>query len=189
MGKGRQPSVAEVADHSGISRATAYRYFSTSDEIIQEAVLDGVAGHIKVPPGSADDSVEAVGGRLDRLVAEVHDMVSANETMFRAFLASSAVGNQEMRRTGRRIGWLNEMFSPLEDRIAAEDRKFLVQALSVLTGIEAVVVLRDICGLDPEETSQTLRRMAQILFTQVAELPPTSTRSKNGARKQKSATA
>ena len=36
---GHQPSVAEVADHAGISRATAYRYFSKPEELIREVLF------------------------------------------------------------------------------------------------------------------------------------------------------
>ena len=86
IAKGGHPSVAEVADLAGISRATAYRYFSTPDEIIGEAVLDGVADVIKIPPARNDMGDMEVGHRLDDLVSQVFKMVIDNEGVFRALL-------------------------------------------------------------------------------------------------------
>ena len=47
--KGGQPGVAEAADHAGISRATAYRYFSNADDMLRRRACQG--GH---PAGVQD---------------------------------------------------------------------------------------------------------------------------------------
>ena len=43
LAEGKHPTVAEAADRAGISRATAYRYFSAPEPMAQEAVLDAIA--------------------------------------------------------------------------------------------------------------------------------------------------
>ncbi|MFC5760805.1 MULTISPECIES: TetR/AcrR family transcriptional regulator [unclassified Rhizobium] len=162
--KGGHPSVAEVADLAGISRATAYRYFSTPDEIIREAVLDGVADVIKVAPAPDNAGAATVADRLDRLVADVFQMVLGNESVFRALLGSSAVGDSQVRRGGRRIDWLKQAMAPLEGEIPPKEFKRLVNALSLVMGIESVVVMRDICELEPKEAEKTLRWAARTLL-------------------------
>lgn len=161
---GGHPSVADVADHAGISRATAYRYFSTPDEIIREAVLDGVATRISVTPASPGADIVEVGKRVDKLVADVFAMVTENEGVFRALLGSSAAGENKNRRGGRRLGWLNEAIAPIDDRLPPKQLTRLVHALSLVTGIEAVVVMRDICELEPKEGEKVLRWAAQTLL-------------------------
>ncbi|MGO7590569.1 TetR/AcrR family transcriptional regulator [Rhizobium leguminosarum] len=162
--KGGHPSVAEVADLAGISRATAYRYFSTPDEIIREAVLDGVADVIKIPPARNDMGDAEVGHRLDDLVSQVFKMVIDNEGVFRALLGSSAAGQAQVRRGGRRIVWLKEAMSPLQATMPPKNFQRLLHALSLAVGIEALVVMRDICELEPKEAEKVLRWTAKTLL-------------------------
>ena len=42
MKSGQMPTLAEVAEEALISRATAYRYFSSPEALLAEASLDGV---------------------------------------------------------------------------------------------------------------------------------------------------
>lgn len=153
--RGAQPSVAEVADHAGISRATAYRYFSKPEEMIREAVLDAVATSIRIEPVASGEGPEAVGRQLQILVGRIFDMVHENEPMFRALLASTVTGDSKVKRGARRIGWLTEALEPLRAQLAPADFQRLIYALSLLTGIETLVVLEDVCGLDAQEARET----------------------------------
>lgn len=163
--KGGHPSVAEVADLAGISRATAYRYFSTPDEIIREAVLDGVADVIVIPPVKPDSGTAEVEQRLDKLVSDIFQMILGNESVFRALLGSSAVGQSQVRRGARRISWLKEAMAPLESQLPPKQFARLVNALSLLTGIESLVVMRDVCELEPKEAEKVLRWAAKTLLS------------------------
>lgn len=162
--KGEQPTVAEVADQAGISRATAYRYFSTPDDMIREAVLDGVATSIKLEPPSDTANAAEVQLRLDRLVSDVFRMILDNEAVFRTLLSTSATGNNQNRRGGRRISWLKETLSPLADQMPSKDFQRLINALSLVMGIESMVVMRDICDLEPEAAEAVLRWTARTLL-------------------------
>jgi AcrR family transcriptional regulator len=177
---GGRPSVAEVADKAGISRATAYRYFSAPDEMIREAVLEGVADAIRVEPLPVAASPEAVAARVDRLVVDVFRMIVAKEGLFRALLGTSTIGDSTVRRAGRRIGWLRAALAPLEPRLppAAFDR--LVNALALLTGVEALVVLRDICEVDAEEGEAVLRWAASALVAGALGAAPDVGSGKDG---------
>lgn len=160
---GHQPSVAEVADHAGISRATAYRYFSKPEELIREAVLDAVAGNIGLHPPVDTDPSMTVDERVADVVGQVLAMVEANEPMFRALLASTVTGTNKTKRGGRRIGWLSEALEPLKPSLPPAEFKRLVCGLSLLTGIETLVVLKDVCGLSPTEAQQVSLWMAKTL--------------------------
>lgn len=162
--KGGHPSVADVADHAGISRATAYRYFSTPDELIREAVLDGVATNITVEPAADDADAAQVQRRLDKLVTDVFKMILDNEAVFRTLLGTSATGESQNRRGGRRVTWLKEALAPVESEMPPHQFQRLINALSLVTGIESMIVMRDICDLDPTEGEKVLRWTAKTLL-------------------------
>ena len=161
--KGLQPSVAEVADHAGISRATAYRYFSKPEEMIREAVLDAVASNIGLDLPAGDNPSMTVDERVAKLVGQVLAMVEANEPMFRALLASTVSGTNKTKRGGRRIGWLSDALDPLKPSLPPAEFKRLVCGLSLLTGIETLVVLKDVCGLSSGEAQDVSVWMAKTL--------------------------
>ncbi|WP_413710530.1 TetR/AcrR family transcriptional regulator [Rhizobium sp. Rhizsp82] len=162
--KGGHPSVADVADLAGISRATAYRYFSTPDEIIREAVLDGVADIINIDPANEGAGIKDAEARMDKLVSDIFRMILGNESVFRALLGNSVTGQSQVRRGGRRIPWLKEALSPLQGRIASRQLDKLIHALSLVTGVESLVVMRDICELEPDEAEKTLRWTARAIL-------------------------
>ncbi len=169
---GGRPSVVEVADRAGISRATAYRYFSTPDEMIREAVLEGIANTIRVEPLPADAGPAEVAARVDGLVVDVFRMITSNESLFRALLGTSTVGDSTVRRGGRRLGWLRAALAPLEPRLPRPAFDRLVNALALLTGIEALVVLRDVCEVDVGEGEAVLRWAAATLLAGAIRDPP-----------------
>lgn len=174
--RGSQPSVAEVADHAGISRATAYRYFSTPEEMIREAVLDAIADTIQIKPLDPDTPAVDVGRQVELLVGRVFDMVDENETMFRALLASNVTGDGKNKRGARRVGWLTDVLEPLRRRLPASEFQKLIYALSLLTGVETVVVLKDVCGLEgPEARDMAIWTARVILSGLLSDLSANST--------------
>lgn len=161
--KGLQPSVAEVADHAGISRATAYRYFSKPEDLIREAVLDAIAKAIQPRVEQLSDGSKATPDALRDLVRQIFAMVDENETMFRSMLASSVISN-DARRGARRLDWLDEVLAPLQETLAKKDYDRLLHALCLLTGIETLVVLKDVCGLDSRKAEDVTLWAAKTLL-------------------------
>jgi AcrR family transcriptional regulator len=160
---GGSPSVAEAADHAGISRSSAYRYFSTPEAMVQEAVLDAMASGLDeaglVPEGAGPaEAAEA-------MVTAILAMVLRNEALFRAYLAEAvkAPAGGAPRRAGRRIDWLSQALAPLRGQMPEARFERLVRGLSLLAGIEAVVVLRDVCGQEEAGIEATARWMARAL--------------------------
>ncbi|MBO3760748.1 TetR/AcrR family transcriptional regulator [Ciceribacter sp. L1K22] len=162
--RGLSPTVVEAAEHAGISKATAYRYFSTAEDMIREAVLDAVANRIQVQPLSDDSNASC---RAVDVIGQVLHMVETNEATFRALLASTVGGSHSVKRAGRRADWLSEALQPLEAELSAADFRRLVHALGLMCGIETLVVLKDVCDLETEEAIDTALWAARKLIAGV----------------------
>lgn len=160
--EGRQPTVAEAADRAAVSRATAYRYFSTPEAMIQEAVLDANAAAFE---GLSPGALPAEGDLADRaeaVVAAILRMVLANEALFRTYLGAAAAAGPG-QRGGRRMGWIRAALAPLADQLSAEQMELLILSLSLAGGIETVVVLGDVCGVAPADMEDRVRQIARLM--------------------------
>src|SRR5690606_13525545 len=80
---GATPTLAEVADHAGVSKTTAYRYFASADDLIGEAYFDSDFPEAEeVLAGAGDDPAERV-----RAVAQaVSDVLLTHERAMRVIL-------------------------------------------------------------------------------------------------------
>lgn len=162
--KGLQPSVAEVADHAGISRATAYRYFSAPDELMREAALDGVAREIgRLTPDEPDENA-SVEDRVAALAGQVFDMVSSHETTFRLFLSNSITAGKDNKRGARRIGWLESALAPLQADLKPAEFRRLVEGLSLTLGIETIIVFKDVCEMSNAQAREATIWSARMLL-------------------------
>ncbi len=161
-GQGLKPTVAEVADHAGISRATAYRYFSTPEDILREAALDIVARAIDPQSPVEGGGPKDVPAALENLVTQVFEMVLKDETMFRAMIANTV--DKGSRRGGRRLGWISEVLEPLKPEMSKDNFERLKHSLSLLTGIETLIALKDVCGLDDAKAQDVTRWAAKALL-------------------------
>jgi AcrR family transcriptional regulator len=173
--EGQTPSVAEAADAARVSRATAYRYFPTQEYLLSEATLDSARtdiDHLLEKAQPSDDPAV----RLDTLVQTLQQVTLEQEAAFRTLLqlsleAHAARGQkpettEEQLRGGRRIGWIEEALAPLRHYFEKDPATFsrLVAALSLCLGIEALVVLQDICDLEAAEAVEVSRWAAQALL-------------------------
>jgi AcrR family transcriptional regulator len=144
-------SVATAADEAGISRATAYRYFSDADALTLEAILDGqFATPAEVVGETADvrERVHKVRRYLFRAVREA-------EIKFRLFLAralDSWVANRgpvsREIRAGRRLPMYEHALAPARPHMRERDLEFLVLSLSAASGLESYLALKDVCRVD-----------------------------------------
>lgn len=173
--EGQMPSVAEAADIACVSRATAYRYFPTQEYLLSEAALESAKtdiNHLLEQSAPTDDP----GARLDTLVQVLQQVTLEQEAAFRTLLQlsleSHATGGQkpeateERLRGGRRIGWIEEALAPLGNSFKKDPATFrrVVAALSLCMGIEALIVLQDVCGLEAKEAVEVSRWVAQALL-------------------------
>ena len=160
--EGGDPTIQSVADRATISRATAYRYYSSTELLLQEAVLDGIASQIR-DRGLEAGKGDTLEGRVEKLVADVVDMVLDNEALFRTYLRTAVTSEGSKARGGRRLEWLRDAFGG-DPRISSRLADRLTFALALLTGIETVIVAKDICGFDDKQTRASIKWVAQAIM-------------------------
>jgi hypothetical protein len=189
MKQGRKPSMEEVAAEAMVSRATAYRYFSTLEALLVEAPLDSA-----VPDPDAlfagDPSTDP-GDRTDKAEAALHAMCYQSETPLRLMLAMSleqsvrSSGNKSLKRSdksgdgggsaagsggddegsddgrepaplrqNRRLPLIEAALAPARPRFDPKVYERLCAALSLIFGVESMVVFRDVVPLDEAEARQ-----------------------------------
>lgn len=156
------PAVAEAA---GISRATAYRYFSDPSVLAAEAGLD-----ITTKP--YQDIVRDCADTRERVVAVAlffFDQAVEHEAEFRTFLSrwldSWQIDGRVPTRGGRRVEMFRAALDEERERIGEEDLERLVHELSVVTGTEAMIALLDVAGTGREAARTTVAHMAAALIS------------------------
>jgi AcrR family transcriptional regulator len=170
---GEAPTLAQAAEQARVSRATAYRYFPTQEALLVELaeVTPGVAPVEEALRDLGDD--DDVEGRLLLLLDTFGPVVLAEEVHFRralrvyqdTWLRSRRGGgdNGPEVREGRRMRWLDAVLEPLTD-LSDERRRRLRAALALTIGIDAMVVMKDVCRLDDDEALAVLRWAATVLL-------------------------
>ena len=175
--EGRQrPTVAEVADAALVSRATAYRYFPTQEYLLFEAALESTRSDIdrELEENTLPEDPEArLEMLIDALQKRIIDKEAAFRTMLRLSLEQSPQEGEQYGgesvpsprlRGGGRVRWIEKALAPVEERFEESDFRRLVAALSLCMGIEALVVLRDVCALESSEAEEVLRWAARTLL-------------------------
>lgn len=171
IAKGGRPTVTEVADAAEISRRTAYRYFPTQVKLMTEAALEGLRPAMEdalnaAPVGTSNQAIEA---RVDALVEQMQRLALANEALLRTMIHEtvlhSPTDTQPPRGT-RRVEWIDAAIQPLRSRLGPASYARLTSALALTTGIEALLVLRDIRGLSATQAVQVSHWMARALLKQ-----------------------
>ena len=166
---GQRPSVGDVADAAGVSRRTAYRYFPTQTKMLVEAALEGVRPEIEgalasAPSGPTHAEMQA---RVDTLVRAVQEGAVVNEHRLRTMIHLTVLEKPQpgtLPRGGRRVDWVELAVSPLKARLGKAAYGRLVSALALITGIEALIVLRDIRGLSEAQAIQASQWMARAVL-------------------------
>ncbi len=166
---GHVPSMADVAQRSGVSRATAYRYFPSRSSLIA-AVMDASLGPVR-----DFSSPHADGPRRVRDVFEkTFPLFQAFEPQMRAAVqlsleqwAQERAGTleEEAYRRGHRVRILGDAIAPLSSVLEPAAQMRLHQALTVVYGIETYMILKDIWGLSDKAVEKVALWMADALVT------------------------
>ncbi|WP_155888894.1 TetR/AcrR family transcriptional regulator [Inquilinus limosus] len=151
MDRGEPVTVIAAAEAAAISKATAYRYFSDSDALTLEAVLDGGVATPEEIVGEAENVRE----RVLRVARYLFRLTRDAETKFRLFLARAldawvADGGRMTidLRGGRRLPMYEHALAPVRSRMTPHDFDFLVKSLSAASGMEAYIALKDVCRVN-----------------------------------------
>lgn len=159
MRAGRHPTVTDVAEAAGISRATAYRYFPTQEMLLAEVALFAAGGPLFSVAAGDGPLPEAVG----RLVRRVGAWACDNEQPLRTILRLSLDPSTGVRRPGHRVEWIANALAPARKSMEPETYRRLSKALTLLMGIDPIVVMKDIAGASREQALDTLEWTARTL--------------------------
>jgi AcrR family transcriptional regulator len=165
---GHRPTVEEAALAVGISKRTAYRYFASQEHLLADAVLDTLRqrmDELLAPSAASEDvhaRVTALAIALNRL-AETHE--AELRVMIRTALDRGRVEDPGMRPRGqRRLLWIETALKPIQDQLPKERYLRLVNSLAVCLGVDALLVLRDVCGIAGSAAEETMVWMANTIL-------------------------
>ena len=158
---GAVPTIDAVAERSGISRTTVYRYFPNQTSLLAAAHPEVRAVSLLTRPDETD-----VAKRLDDVVCQFTKLIVETEpqqrTMLRLSLTQEPV--ELPLRQGRGIRWIAEALEPLREELTNKELHRLVIAIRATIGIEAMVWLVDVAGLSRPQARQLMRRSAAALL-------------------------
>jgi AcrR family transcriptional regulator len=190
MQDGQVPSISDVAEEAQVSRATAYRYFPTQSVLIQAAV-DEALGPILKWGSSSDNAEERVSELIRFSYPRMDDYQAPLRAALRlaldqwALLHSGKLAAKDAMVRGHRIPLLTSAVAPLRRKLGKVRTERLTQALSLVFGTEAFVVLKDIWGLDRDSAEEVALWTCHALIRCAAEdlAPPVKRRKVNGSSK------
>lgn len=163
MKEGNKPTLDEVAEEALVSRATAYRYFSSIEALLIETSLDvAMPGPELFEIDVSDDPAQ----RMIRAEAAVARMVRANETALRVMLVNAlqlASRDDAPARQNRRTPLIEAALAPLRGRLEPPAIDRLARALALVVGTEAHLVFRDVLQLGDDEADDVKRWMIGAL--------------------------
>jgi len=169
--EGRRPTVEEAALAVGISKRTAYRYFTSQDHMLADAALDGLRSRMNEMFAAIEASTD-VHDRIATLAVALCRLTQTHEAelrvMIRAALdqGSNAIGRAAPAvpaRGRRRLDWIEAALRPIHDQLPTDRYTRLVNSLAVCLGVDAVLVLRDVCGVAGATAENTMIWMATAI--------------------------
>lgn len=158
-------TLEDVAKEANISRATMYRYFSNLDLLFAEATLD--LNHKSPEEIFAEVKDIPFAERIFHIQDHYNELAQENEIAFRRYLIavlSESISSKEQLRGARRVNALNLALEPYKNTLTEETFKKLISISSVLMGIDALVICKDVCKLDNAATNETLRWALEMIL-------------------------
>lgn len=173
--EGKRPTIEEAASAAAISKRTAYRYFDSQEHMLADAALETLRPRMDEmlkslgAPNDAHARVTSLAVALRRLSEEydleLREMIRAS--LNRGGSPSTTVAPRA--RGGRRLEWIRTSIEPLRREISAGSFEKLTDCLAVCLGIDALMVLRDICGVPGEQAEQLMVWMATAILDRALE--------------------
>lgn len=165
LSKGEPVTITAAGEARGISKATAYRYFSDAAILVAEAGLDiHVKSYEEVARGAPD-----LRGKLRAINLYFFDLALENEAAFRQFVGMTLthVSSDDApgaHRGARRIAMYEAALADHPGTLPKSNRATLLRALSACTGTEAMIGLVDVAGADRAEARTIVDEMTVALL-------------------------
>ena len=162
---GDTPRVEDVAEASGISRTTAYRYFPTQTSLLAAAFPETATSSL-LPDPAPEGLQERIAAIADEMISIIERTEVQQRAMLRLSLGEKA--HELPLRQGRAIRWFAEGL----EGSRLDDPQRLATAMRAVSGIETRVWLKDIAGLDNEGVRDMQTWMVQALLAHAQQAPP-----------------
>jgi AcrR family transcriptional regulator len=167
---GGRPTVEEAALAAGISKRTAYRYFTSQDHLLADAALDALRVRMNEMFAAIAAST-GVHARIATLAVALSRLTQTHEAELRVIMraaldqGSNALGRVPTvpARGRRRLDWIEAALQPIHDQLPEDRYTRLVHSLAVCLGVDAVMVLRDVCGVSGVAAEDTMIGMANAI--------------------------
>lgn len=161
MNYGKKFTLEEVAKKAGISRATIYRYYSNIEILSAEAGID-----IKTKsPKTIYESFQGleIKDKILGVQEYYNNLAIDNENAFRNYLSIVLTSDSQLHKRGaRRTKTLKMVLD--ETNLTKKERENLQNLLTVLMGIESLIVTKDVCGLNNEQSKKLLKWGMKLLL-------------------------
>lgn len=165
LSQGRPVTVTAAAQEAGISKATAYRYYSDAALLAAEAGLAfRMAPYEQITRGAG-----TVREKLVAISVYYFDMALENETAFRTYLglflqASAQPREEPPVRGARRVEAFRRAIAQGDAALDPGKAEKLVAALCMGTGAEAMIGLVDIAGCSHAEARELVAETADAII-------------------------
>jgi AcrR family transcriptional regulator len=193
LSQGKTPSVAEVAEAADVSRRTVYMYFPTLEHLFLDATLGSLASTASIGASidehASDEEIEARVERLARLVQRgAAETEQQGRTLLRLTVQSVTEGEPRPPRGYRRVEWVEGIIAPLRTRVDKRRFERLVSALVMVRGWEALIIQRDMRGLDPRQGEELSAWAARALVKATLDEAERDASPRRAAAKKRRAT-
>ncbi|WP_276391815.1 TetR/AcrR family transcriptional regulator [Eudoraea chungangensis] len=161
LNKGLVFNLEDIANKTGISRATIYRYFSNIDILAAEAALDVST---QSPETLYDNSK---GKGIEDQILEIQDYYNTltinHENLFRKYLSAILDSSSSSPKRGARRKKTLKLV--LEDTdLTNREKEDLSNLLSIYMGMEPLIITKDVCGLNNKESMELMKWGMKLLL-------------------------
>lgn len=150
--KGKEFTLEDVAKKAKISRATIYRYYSNVDILTSEAALD-------IPKDSETINKALYHLNIEERILGIQEYYNSftidNENAFRKYLSVVIKPNNANNKRGARRKETLQL-ALKDSNLKQKEKKKLSNLLTVLMGMEPLIVTKDVCGLNNQQSKELL---------------------------------
>jgi AcrR family transcriptional regulator len=173
LNKKSKISLENVAEHARISRATIYRYFSNIELLTTEALLHT---HF-LGPEELQKEVEgsSLKETIHALLRHYNKISQEHELVFRRYLSvtlKESINSKKKLRGARRVEALKLALEPFENILSKEDHMRLIHISTLLMGIDALLVCKDVCELSNSEADDLLEWAMDLIIEGIQRRSP-----------------
>ncbi len=162
---GDDVTMPQVARAALVSEATAYRYFPDLVSLLRETLADlwPDAARALAPVAGSADPAERIAFACEYLMRGVYAYRGAVRAMISHTIAAPA-----QARPGIRFDLIDYALAPFEDAgrppsLTPGAMARLKEGLAIVVSAEALFVLTDLCGLQPDDAIASAARTAATL--------------------------